>query len=284
MRLFKFKPSKKEYTYAMLPHTRKEVFFDVLKLQWKSLLLLGFVLLAFSLPMQIARVIKQLYTAILFDKIDPTNEQQYVAALNQAKMLSSGIAFGNVPLLIVFSVGFAGISRAIRQYAYEECVHFTFDFSVGVKQNVKQMALLAAASSLMYAVSAFMYGLRTEAEGAFVFVSIMPIASFWVVFAPIFAIMTVLIPVYDNSFRKNFKIATYVYVKNAPKILLACVCSALIFLPSLIPNFLLGTIGNMLAVVLVPISMLGFYLYLFDVLDEYVNKENYPEIVGKGTF
>jgi alpha-galactosidase len=31
-------------------------------------------------------------------------------------------------------------------------------------------------------------------------------------------------------------------------------------------------------------KMLGFYLSIFDVLDELINKDNYPEIVGKGTF
>ena len=45
MKIFKIKPSKTDYLDSMLPTNRKEVFFDVFKLHWKTLLLLGIIVL-----------------------------------------------------------------------------------------------------------------------------------------------------------------------------------------------------------------------------------------------
>ena len=45
--------AKDNYTHDMLPSNRREVFFDVVKLQWRALLLLGILVLLFAMPLQL---------------------------------------------------------------------------------------------------------------------------------------------------------------------------------------------------------------------------------------
>lgn len=59
--MFKPKIAKTDYTEAMLPHTRKEVFFDVVKLHFRELILCGVIVFAFSLPMHILTLLEDAY-------------------------------------------------------------------------------------------------------------------------------------------------------------------------------------------------------------------------------
>ena len=50
-RMRKTKKASKDFERSMLPQTRRAVFFDVLKLQWRKLLLASFILLVSALPL-----------------------------------------------------------------------------------------------------------------------------------------------------------------------------------------------------------------------------------------
>ena len=43
--------AKSDFTFAQLPHTRREVFFDCLKLRFGTIVLCGLMLLLFALPL-----------------------------------------------------------------------------------------------------------------------------------------------------------------------------------------------------------------------------------------
>lgn len=285
MKLFKNKASKKEYTRDMLPHNRKEVFFDVLKLQWKSLLGLGGIVMLAFLPLIFCYAVENVSASIMLDNSSAAaGTPEYAAVLNQINMLSNIMAFVKIPFFALLSVALAGVARVIRQHAYEECVSFTYDFPEGVKQNAKSAVILALLTSLVGAVSYFAYGLRTVADGIFRYICAFPIALYFVVFIPIAAVVAVLIPVYSNSFSRNMKWAVYIFAKKPLRIIISLVLSMSVFALSLVPGFIVGLVGLAVGAMLIPVAMLGFYLSVFDVLDEYINKDNFPEIVGKGTF
>lgn len=267
----------------MMPHTRRAVFFDVLKLQYKSLLLIGVLFLVAALPLIIAYVFEQVYSSIMLDQVT-VGSTEYASALGRISLLSEIVAFVKIPLYCLFGVVLAGGMRMIRQYAYEECVHFSTDLTSGIKQNAKQTVILMLLASLLWAISYFAYGLRHISDGMMGIITVLPVCLFLVIFLPIAMIMAVLIPIYNNSFLKNFKLAVYVFVKEPFKIILACICCLSVFAVSFIPNFYTGVLGRALGAVLLPFGMLGFYLFMFNVLDKHINSVYYPEIVGKGTF
>lgn len=285
MKLFRYKPNAREYTPDMLPHTRKEVFFDVLKLQWKSLFALGGLILLASLPIIACYVFEQVYSSIILDAVTAQEGTvEYTAALNKINTLSSAVAFIKIPFFAIFGVVMSGVARIIRQHAYEECVHFPTDFAEGVKQNSKSAVVLATTISAIGAISNFAYGLRDLTDGAMNMITALPTTLFVIVFIPIAAIVSVLIPVYNISFSRNIKWAIFIFAKKPVKVVISLLLAAAVFSTTLIPGFLTGLIGRVVGMILLPFAMLGFYLAMFDVLDELINKENYPEIVGKGTF
>ena len=285
MKLFKHKPNSKEYTKDMLPHKRKEVFFDVLKLQWKSFLLMGALILAAAIPLLACYAIEQVYSSMMLDSaINLENTSEYMAILNQITVFSNVMAFVKIPFFMLLAVILSGVARMVRQYAYEECVLFSYDFSEGIKQNCKQSVLLAVSISLIGAISYFAYGLMGSAQGLMGVVMALPMMLFVVILLPIAGVMTVIIPVYNNKFSVNIKWATYIFIKKPFRVILSCICVLSVFAVSLIPNFYAGLFGSALGYLLLPIAILGFYLFMFNILDELINKDNYPEIFGKGTF
>ena len=285
MKLFSFKPNQKEYTPDMMPHTRKEVFFDVLKLQWRSLLSLGALVLAASIPLVACYVIEQLYSSMMLDGVtDLQDTAQYMSVMSQINVFSNIMSFVKIPFFALLGFVLSGVARIIRQHGYEECVNFSHDFSEGIKQNAKQTVALWTLYSFVGAISYFAYGLNGLTDGVMTVVSMLPMVLFVVIFTPICAVMMALIPIYANNFSRNFKWALYVFAKKPFKIMLLCLCVSLVFALCLIPNFYAGLFGNVIGFLLTPIAMLGFYLAMFNILDELINKDNYPEIVGKGTF
>lgn len=64
--LFKAKIPEKDYGAAMLPATRREVFFDVVKLQFPKLTLCGLISLTFTLPFLISELVQDIYQAALY--------------------------------------------------------------------------------------------------------------------------------------------------------------------------------------------------------------------------
>ena len=285
MKLFKHKPNSKEYTKDMLPHTRKEVFFDVLKLQWKSFLLMGALILVAAIPLLACYAIEQVYSSMILDSaINLENTSEYMAILNQITVFSNVMAFVKIPFFALLAIILSGVARMIRQYAYEECVTFSYDFSEGIKQNCKQSVLLAVSISLIGAISYFAYGLMGSAQGLMGVVMALPMMLFVVILLPIASVMTVIIPVYNNKFIVNIKWATYIFIKKPVRVMVSCLGGLSVFVVSLIPNFYAGLLGSALGYLLLPIAILGFYLSMFNILDELINKDNYPEIVGKGTF
>lgn len=285
MKIFKHEPNKREYTQDMLPHNRREVFFDVLKLQWKSLLYIGALVLVAAIPLIACYVMEQLYSSMMLDQVaNIENTSEYMSTLNKINVFSSVMAFIKIPFFVLLSVVLAGVARMIRQYAYEECVTFSYDFSEGIKQNCKQSVLLAICISSIGAVSYFAYGMMSNTEGLMGVMMALPMMLFIVILAPIASVMAVIIPVYNNRFVTNLKWAIYVFVKSPFKVLVSCLVTSSIFAVSLIPNFIAGLLGTAIGYLLLPIAMLGFYLSMFNVLDDLINKDHYPEIVGKGTF
>ena len=65
-KLKRYKIAQQDYEASMLPQTRKAVFFDVCKLQWRKLLILGGILVPFALPLIVVNLLRDGYAIGLF--------------------------------------------------------------------------------------------------------------------------------------------------------------------------------------------------------------------------
>lgn len=281
---FRLKKAEKDFTPDMLPTTRKGVFKDVVKLHFWMLIKLGLLLLLFSAPIHILAGIEQIYVAYLHETIGTATPEAVAQVTYQAVFVSNLRAAINIPLLMLFSVGFSGIMRVMRQFAWGENVSFGHDFAVGVKQNFRQMLILSFIVGLYGFICVFIANTSYTADSVAITYAVYIPMALGVLLMPAAAIMTVCIPVYSNTFMQNLRVSFALYFKTFFKSILAILCAGALFVTFFIPNFYVCFFGRLVATVSIPFGMLGFYLYVLQQLDRYVNAGRFNSLIGKGLY
>lgn len=282
----KTKIQKAAYTKAMMPASRKEVFFDVLKLHYIELVSLGLILFGFALPLIANLLISDMYSAQLSGTLENAQlETEIEQIIRESALVRITSALVSIPLVALLFVGLSGILRVIRQYAWEENVFLFRDFTLGIKQNVKQTALLGALGGCVGALYIYLQSMAelnaspqqyylASALGAIGFLFLMPISAY----------MLVCISIYGNTFTQNFAQAFVLYMKAPVKTIAAVLCCFGMLALWAIPNTTLHFALILIFIVLLPTILLGWYLFSYNQLDKYVNSEKHPNLVGKGVY
>ncbi len=282
---FKQKTNKADYTASMLPHNRKQVFFDVIKLQWASFMRYGMLVLLFSIPMLSFAWIEDSYKYQIMKDISSLGEQERQAALNELLSMSNTRALLDIISFFLLSICMAGLVRIIRQCAWGENVSFATEFFTGIKQNAAQMLPLGIIVGVVNALSVYTYNLSVVmSEGLMSAVLIIPASLAVLIGIPVAAYSVVCISIYNNGLFGNMKMAFLVFAKTPFKSFLALLCCFLPFAMQLIPNMYFHIFGGIVGCIVSPFIMLAFFLFASDRLDEYINKEHFPSLVGRGTF
>lgn len=264
--LFQSKVPQEDYSAGKLPSTRREVFFDVLKLQFPKLALCGLFSLAFTFPFLASALVQDVYQASLYQN-GGSNE----AAALFLVTFQNVFAALDVLFYIFLSIGLAGLSRIIKRLAWEEPVDVWRDFSKGVRQNGRQYALLGLLTGLV------LFACRYGVQG-----SPVPSIAAGVLLGPLAAYMTVSIAVYSLRFMDHMKYALLLYGKDAPRTMLAAAVCFLPFIPQMLPNIYCHVIGRFFSGLLIPIVMLGWFLFSLYRLDQTINPTLYPELIDRG--
>ena len=282
--MFKPKPAKKEYLPSMLPKNRKEVFFDVLKLNWGRFILYGFLVLLISLPMHASVIFGDFYSASISEALD-TGKITAVQAVSMATSSSNTLALVDILFCVIFAVGFSGLAHIMRQHAWEESVYFRHEYIKGIKQNAGSFALLGLLVGIIkFACTWFGNYLMLHNGNAFAYAGYIPAAIFAIFLAPPAAYMTVCVPIYGVKFHQNFKTALMLYFKSFFKTIFAVLICALPFVVQMIPNFYCHLIGRIVSSLATPFIMLGWFVFTYEMLDKTINPKLYPQLVGKGVY
>lgn len=274
------KTAAEDFSADMLPHTRRQVFFDVCKLHFGKLLLCGFIMLLFSLPLHFAALFSDLYGISVmegFNAGEITAEEAYTALRLQAGASVAGILF-----YMLLGMGLSGLGRIIKRLGWEENVTVGEDFFLGVRQNAGQYTLLMFITGVI--VLACSCVTNPIITGSDYFPGIAAVIICGIMLMPIGAFIVVTIPIYKLKFTQHIKYAFILYGSNFLK---AAAASVLCFLPftiQLIPNLWCVILGRLLSSVLSPFVMLGWFLFTYNLLDKAINKDNYPELVNKGLY
>lgn len=278
MKLWKSKKAEKDYQKSMLPQSRKAVFWDVIKLQWSSLLTLGGYMVLFAFPLMVLTVYEE--TSILALMADTTKEQE--ALLGEIVALRNTNAILRGPMIVLISVGLAGAARVVRQLAWEENLFLSYDFRMGIKQNAGQFLLGGVLVALLHTSASIGWNMANVAQWA---VGALFSAPMWllVLMVPVLAYLLVVISVYSNSFWGNVRVALYLLIKYPLKTVGAVIAAfAVVVIPWLIPYVTVQLIGGIVSILLLPFGMLGWFLFTYNRLDETLNAKYYPDMVGKG--
>lgn len=277
----RYKIPSADYTEAMLPRTRKEVFSDVLKLHWFDLLKLGGVLTLAALPSVLLALMNDFYELRLAAQAE-LSADEILAAVTAFRNTSAWL---EIPCGLLFSLIFSGALRLLRQYSYEEVPFFWRDIGRGIRQNCRQILLISLLFGLQQAIARYLLSggaLSQSRLPGLLGVSFAALTA--VVFLPVWAYLSVAVAVYDNTFAQNFRLSFAVYAKSPVRTLLvlAAVCAP--GLVSLIPNLICHLAGRLAGALLCPLTALLWMLFTLDRLDRDINPVYFPEQVGRGLY
>ena len=269
----------------MLPQTRRAVFFDVLKLQWRKLLLLGIILVAFSLPMVALNLVRDGYAygmILLNGGADDSARNQAGIQMIATDVLVSALL--TIPFMI-YSIGLAGVMRVLRQFAWGENVHIPTDFARGVKDNFRSMLLLGALAGAILALCTYLYYLAVSYNTEMMWILCLAPIAFSVLFIlPVFVISIVMIPVYNNPIIHIFRMAFWVYISGHWRVLLGVALTVALRVLGMLPNTFFHFVFGLLASLAAPVVLLGWTLFCYDRFDKDLNPDFCPDLIGRGLY
>ncbi|MBR2449719.1 MAG: hypothetical protein IKB30_06365 [Clostridia bacterium] len=262
-RLMLGKEKSEGYARATLPSNRWELFWDIFKGRFGKLFIINLLVLLFFIP---------LIVLIFFRYVALTNMgatypfSQPFGIGFQAPITMTGLNENivyNVNMLIylllpivamIAAVGVSGGAYVIRNMVWTEGIFVANDFWRGIKQNIKQMLLIALIYSLVFYMSIVSASLSNYAavlgSGPVWLFKVAEIVSY--VILAFYTIMTfhmiTMSVTYDLKFRYLFKNSFMFTIGLLPHNIVFVVLGAIPFLLLLLGNFFF-TIGIILIII-----------------------------------
>lgn len=285
LNFFKQRKAAENYSINMMPTTRKQVFRDILHLHTARVFYIGLIFLAFSLPLHAFDLFEDIYVTSIGSNVNGEMTQTEIDAIAYSVVsIKNLFALIKIPLWIIFSIGFAGILRIVRQYCWIENVSLKHDFLIGIKQNFKQCTLTALLLSTANFVCTYLINMSyVVGDSNYSVLLFLPTALNYLILIPMILIVCVCIPIYSNTFMQNIKTAFALMMKKYFIILISSVAvvlpfvmiSELGFYPNLIIRLIYSVLGGFI--------MIGYCLFIYNLMDEHINSKYFPDLVGRGT-
>ena len=272
----KQKVAKTDFSEQNLPHNRKEVFFDCVKLYWQKMLLLGLIMLACAVPLLTVSAVCDTVQQGLSRQLEDGVIDK-VAYNGQTAWLRFAEALLDIPCYVIGCVGLSGTVRVTRQMIWAEPLFFANDFADGIKQNWLTFCLCGFLVSLLNVYLAF-----AESSGGGL-PAYLPLGVVTIVVLPTALWMMAASSVYKIGIGKNITNSFVLYIKTPFVTWLFVALFASVAIPGLIGFVALRCIFlAVFVVVMLPIFMLLWQLVSYSYFDKFINKQAYPEIVDKG--
>ncbi len=278
--MYKPQSAKEDFSPSMLPHTRKEVFFDVIKLNYRVFIVYGLLMLLFSLPFHLTAILEGLARISLTDGYASASPEEQKTILSQMLMIENVRAVLDIISCLILSIGISGIARVIRQHAWGENVFFSSELCMGIKQNYKQMMGIGLLVGVVNLIFVYACNISFVTDNKILVYSAMISAGALIVLGiPVFSYAMVSICVYEKKLFSHLLSGFVIFVKAPFRTIAAIICCFIPFLIQLIP-----IAGRMICSILMPFVLLAWFLFALARFDEFINRDRFPELVGKGLF
>jgi uncharacterized membrane protein YidH (DUF202 family) len=271
-----------DYTSDRLPKNRVEVFLDLLKLRWTTILFLGLIVLGFFFPFIILRYYglmvntSILYQILIGEVIDEIGKTQIIGFNNLLNLIY-------IPLLALASIGLAGVMRIIKKLIWGQYMSLKEDFLYGIKENGFHFSLLFIFVGIINFMIGYFNYLNIETDSKLV--EDIPMVAFIIFVIPIILINLSLTVMYKDKLLKKIKVSFLLYILSLPKTLIFLVAILTPLLVLLIPYSYIQLIFPMVySLSFIPIILTAWLLYSCSIFDKRINPGNFPEIINKGIY
>lgn len=274
----------KDFTFDMLPSNRFEVFKDVFKNRYKVLLACGGALILFALPMILIYLTKETMLINIYRSLEEKllEEQE---ALNEIFYVNNLLNIFMILGSLLFSLSLAGVIRIITKLVHGEGISFFSDFFTGIKVNYKTfLGSFLFFSIIYYAImyvknATVTYSLETQTSTLYYYMQIFILLFIIAEIVWIFIMQSVQ---YKNTFSGKIKNAFILYIKAFPKWLIMSAFNFLFYSLFLIFSPIVIVFLVLLYLLVLPLVLMLLILVTFQVFDQFINKEAYPELYDKG--
>ncbi len=260
-----------------LPHNRKEVFFDFLKYRKMTMFALSTFTFMFFIPLAV-----DLFVFNFFEAGAIANDKsEYLFSLLFYSMLIM------LPCMMVGFLGLAGAFYVAKKMVWQSGISLANDFFNGIKEGW----LHALINGFIF--GAMLFGLVVGGSYLLIF---SPLAPIWsgvgigaiiLIFLLIGMVITLFFTqdvYYKNPFIVTFKNSFYFLALLNWKILVIFVLTTGVVITLCCFNMIMLAIGLFLFATLNSVPIILYTLVSHSAFDKYINKEHYPDYVGRGLY
>ena len=276
----KTKQNKTDFQVNQLPHNRAQVFWDVLKLHWRTFLILDLVLLIGFLPLLTCLFFRDHYAVGLSAKVANglMSAEERLTNLKYAHLICAGASW-----ICLYFLAFiiCIVTRFIRQLVWYEPLFVKEDIANGLKNGFKTAVICATFSGTIIVVQKSMLFVTDNP-----FLQAIPVALFIPFIGLPLLLAFVEATIYIGGFGQILKNSIAMYIKEAPKVLLFGLLLFIPLLATLLESFLMVKYIVLLVYILFfeNLFIMMFYLCANNIFDKYINREQFPNIYKKGLY
>ena len=261
-----------------LPHNRKEVFFDLLKHRKMYMFSLSCFTFMFFIPLA-----TDLFVFNYF-------ESMALYADKPASYLFSLIFYSMLIMLPCMMIGFLGLAGAFytaKKIVWQEGTMISVDFFKGIKENWKQALLNGFIFGLFLfglVVGSCYFVMFLKSQPILLGVGIGALALLFLTFGMVIAINFTQMVYYENGFFVTTKNSFCLLGLLNWRIFLLFIFTTCSVIALCCINMITLAIGLLLFAFLNSVVVILYTLISHSGFDKYINKENYPDMVGKGLY
>ena len=261
-----------------LPHNRKEVFFDLLAHRKMTLFALSCYTFMFFIPLAV-----DLLWFNFLESVAISNNAD-AAQLFSLYFYSMLIM---LPCMVIGFLGFAGAFYTAKRLVWQEDVSLAFDFFHGIKENWKHAIINGFAFGL------FLFGAAVGSIYLILFLNSQPILLglgigalilLFLVFGMVISLNFAQDVYYENGIGTTFKNSFCFLGLLNWKVLVTFLLSTGVVVLLGCFNLLTLAIGVACFAFLNSLVVIIYTLLSHHAFDKYINKEHYPDMVGKGLY
>ena len=266
-----------EQAIKSLPHSRKEVFFDLLRHRKMTLFSLSCFTFMFFIPL----AVDLFYFNFLEMAAIATEKYEYLFSLVFYSMVIM------LPCMIIGFIGLAGAFYVAKRLVWQESTSLAVDFFSGIKDNWKH----ALVNGIIFGITLF--GLIVGGSYLLIY---SPTAPVWcgigigalillfIVLGMVNALTFTQDVYYSNPFMTTVKNAfSFMGLLNWRVLVTFLLTTGLVVGLGCI-NFVTLAIGMVLFAFLNSAVIIIYTLMSHEVFDKYIKKDYYPDMVGKGLY
>ena len=260
-----------------LPTNRKEVFFDLLKYRKMSLFALSCYTFMFFIPL----AVDLFYFNYLESMAIVADKFEYLFSLIFYSMLIM------LPCMVIGFIGLAGAFYVTKKMVWQEGISLASDFFKGIKENWKHAVINGVIFGLV------LFGLIVGGSYLYIYAQVAPVVKgiglgalilLFLMFGMVIALNFTQGVYYENPYGVTLKNSfSFLGLLNWKVFLIYLLSTGVVVTLGLF-NLLTLAIGLILFAVLNSVVIVLYTLVSHSAFDKYINKEHYPDMVGRGLY